>query len=76
MSEHEVRALRGAYDAFVARAGAHLWMYQSCESHGCGTGCVETTDPYFTGWPSYMNLRKSVTPKCSDPLFFGSVFIS
>jgi MYXO-CTERM domain-containing protein len=23
-------------------------------SHGCGSGCVGTDDPYFTGWPSTM----------------------
>jgi hypothetical protein len=46
---------RPDYDAFLASgAGKELWMYQSCMSHGCGDGCVETTDDYFTGWPSTM----------------------
>ncbi|MBW2525509.1 MAG: DUF4091 domain-containing protein, partial [Deltaproteobacteria bacterium] len=46
---------RADYDAFLASsADKELWMYQSCMSHGCGNGCVETTDDYWTGWPSYM----------------------
>ncbi len=46
---------RPDYDAFLSREGDNrLWWYQSCMSHGCGDGCVATTDDYFTGWPSYM----------------------
>jgi len=42
---------RSEYDAFLALSPAkEVWMYQSCMSHGC----APTTDPYFTGWPSYM----------------------
>jgi len=46
---------RPEYDAFLAGGPQkELWWYQSCMSHGCGSGCVGTTDPYFTGWPSYV----------------------
>jgi hypothetical protein len=42
---------RSKYDAFLAGSPQReLWTYQSCMSHGCGA----TTDPYWTGWPSYM----------------------
>ncbi len=43
---------RPAYDAFLAGSPTReLWLYQSCMSHGCGGS---PTDPYFTGWPTYM----------------------
>ncbi len=46
---------RADYDAFLAQGSEkELWMYQSCMSHGCGDGCVPTSNDYFTGWPSYM----------------------
>ena len=46
---------RGDYDSFLARSSMKLlWWYQSCVSHGCASGCATTTDPYYTGWPSYM----------------------
>jgi hypothetical protein len=45
---------RGTYDAFLAKSTKkQLWWYQSCISHGCGTGCSETIDPWYKGWPSY-----------------------
>jgi hypothetical protein len=42
---------RATYDAFLATsAQKRLWMYQSCDSHGCnGPGGALTS-----GWPSYM----------------------
>lgn len=45
----------GSYQA-LRQAGARLWWYQSCGSHGCVaeerlTGAERA---YFTGWPSYM----------------------
>ncbi len=45
---HETPDL-SAYDAERAR-GKHLWIYQSCASHGCGG----KGGAYFEGWPSYM----------------------
>jgi hypothetical protein len=39
-------ATRAQYDAYLS-AGAELWWYQSCESHGCWSNDV-------TGYPSYM----------------------
>ncbi len=43
---------RPGYDPFLARPGRQLWLYNSCESHGCGAA-VES-DPYLAGWPSYV----------------------
>ena len=40
---------RPAYAA-AERAGADLWWYQSCVSHGCNT----VGGSAFTGWPSYV----------------------
>ncbi|MGC4120889.1 MAG: DNRLRE domain-containing protein [Myxococcales bacterium] len=41
---------RAKYDAFLAANPINeIWTYQSCMSYGC-----ETTEPYATGWPSYM----------------------
>lgn len=36
--------------------GERLWWYQSCSSHGCGSGPFgkPAIDAYFTGWPSYL----------------------
>lgn len=38
------------------KAGAEVWWYQSCTSHGCGSGPFgkRKLDRYFAGWPSYM----------------------
>ena len=47
-------ASRASYDDRI-KLGEQLWWYQSCSSHGCGnhpTGA--RSDPYFSGWPSYM----------------------
>ncbi|MEZ4266454.1 MAG: DUF4091 domain-containing protein [Myxococcota bacterium] len=45
---------RGVYDPFLAKSSKkQLWWYQSCISHGCGTGCSPTVDPWYAGWPSY-----------------------
>lgn len=45
---------RGTYAPFLAQSPKkQLWWYQSCMSHGCGTGCSPTVDPWYTGWPSY-----------------------
>ncbi|MCB9730332.1 MAG: DUF4091 domain-containing protein [Deltaproteobacteria bacterium] len=45
---------RSTYDAFLAKTPRkQLWWYQSCISHGCGTGCSPTVDPWYSGWPSY-----------------------
>jgi Domain of unknown function (DUF4091) len=42
---------RPAYDGFLRGRGKELWLYTSCESHGCGS---LPTGSYFTGWPSYV----------------------
>lgn len=46
---------RGSYRPAEAQ-GALLWWYQSCSSHGCGSGPFgnRALDEYFSGWPSYM----------------------
>jgi hypothetical protein len=39
-------------------------------SHGCGEGCVGTTDEYFTGWPSYMIDASGVQARAMEWLSF------
>lgn len=43
---------RSKYDTWLAtNANRKLWMYQSCDEHGCGA-CGETSPgPDFVGWP-------------------------
>jgi Ca2+-binding RTX toxin-like protein len=47
---------RDGYDGFLATAGHHLWLYQSCDSLGCSGGYTPPDDysaaPYWDGWPS------------------------
>lgn len=43
---------RPKYNAFLSQPGNRLWLYTSCESHGCSGD--ESTDPYWRGWPSYV----------------------
>lgn len=41
----------------LRQAGAQLWWYQSCSSHGCddvSIGGVDAAPEYFRGWPSYV----------------------
>ena len=42
---------RPAYDNFLRGRGKQLWLYTSCESHGCRP---RPSGSYFTGWPSYV----------------------
>jgi hypothetical protein len=53
---------RPLYEPFRTRAqGNELWLYTSCESHGCGSTDLcqrsptekPTDDPGYNGWPSY-----------------------
>jgi Domain of unknown function (DUF4091) len=41
---------RPRYDAFLRRPGHRVWLYTSCESHGCG---IESGG-YYHGWPGYV----------------------
>jgi hypothetical protein len=59
---------RDEYEPFLSREGTSLWWYQSCMSHGCGGG--ETTDPYFTGWPSMMIDASGVQNRAFEWLSF------
>jgi hypothetical protein len=43
---------RPKYDSFVSQPGNRLWLYTSCESHGCSGD--PGSDPYWAGWPSYV----------------------
>jgi hypothetical protein len=43
---------RPKYNPFLAAAGNRLWLYTSCESHGCSGD--PGTNPYWAGWPSYV----------------------
>ncbi len=62
---------RPDYDAFLALGPEkELWMYQSCMSHGCGDGCVATSDAYFTGWPSMMIDASAVQNRAMEWLSF------
>ena len=44
---------RPGYAPFLARQGKRLWLYHSCNSHGCAGGEADA-DPYWAGWPSYV----------------------
>ncbi len=47
---------RASYDAFLASSpGKEIWSYQSCDEHGCASGCTaaQATDT-TSGWPTYM----------------------
>lgn len=43
---------RPKYNQFVSGPGNRLWLYTSCESHGCSGD--PGSDPYWRGWPSYV----------------------
>jgi hypothetical protein len=43
---------RAQYDPWLGQSSQHrAWMYQSCDSHGCGGGPGGAAS---SGWPSYM----------------------
>lgn len=43
---------RGNYDAWQkAQAGRRVWMYQSCDEHGCGACKQPSPGVDYTGWP-------------------------
>jgi hypothetical protein len=43
---------RAKYNPFLSQPGDRLWLYTSCESHGCSGD--PGSDPYWAGWPSYV----------------------
>ena len=47
---------RASYDAFLARSPMkQVWTYQSCDEHGCASGCTAAQASATTsGWPTYM----------------------
>lgn len=47
---------RPDYDSFLARSPSkEVWTYQSCDEHGCGSGCSPgQANDTAAGWPSYM----------------------
>jgi Glycoside hydrolase 123, catalytic domain/Glycoside hydrolase 123 N-terminal domain len=58
---------RPTYDAFLASGPQkEIWMYQSCDSHGCGG-----SDSYSTGWPSYMIDTASLRSRAMEWLSFA-----
>lgn len=43
---------RANYDAWqMARTGRKVWMYQSCDQHGCGSCGTPSPGVDYTGWP-------------------------
>lgn len=45
-------AQRAKYDAWLAANPARrLWMYQSCDQHGCGSCGTPSPGVDYTGWP-------------------------
>ncbi len=43
---------RAKYDAWLAAKPARkLWMYQSCDQHGCGNCGTPSPGPEYAGWP-------------------------
>jgi len=47
---------RASYDAFLKSSPQkEIWTYQSCDEHGCASGCTAAQASDTTsGWPSYM----------------------
>lgn len=43
---------RATYDAWQkAKAGRRVWMYQSCDQHGCGSCKTPSPGVDYVGWP-------------------------
>jgi hypothetical protein len=43
---------RGKYDAWLGgKSTRKLWMYQSCDQHGCGSCGTPSVGPDYAGWP-------------------------
>ena len=60
---------RPSYDAFLAgKATRQVWMYQSCQSHGCSSEMAN--NPYYSGWPSYMIDASAVQNRAMEWMSF------
>ncbi|MCB9788618.1 MAG: DUF4091 domain-containing protein [Deltaproteobacteria bacterium] len=65
-------SIRQSYDEFLAMSPKkELWWYQSCISHGCGSGCSPTTGTYYTGWPSYVIDASAIQNRAMEWLSFS-----
>lgn len=43
---------RAKYDAWLGQKSSRkLWMYQSCDQHGCGNCGTPSVGPDYAGWP-------------------------
>lgn len=43
---------RAAYDVWASKGAPHrMWMYQSCDQHGCGACKQPSPGVDYTGWP-------------------------
>ena len=63
---------RPEYDAFLALSPhKRLWWYQSCISHGCGSGCSPTTETWYSGWPSYVIDVSAIQNRAMEWLSFS-----
>lgn len=61
---------RPKYDAYLAKPGKHLWIYQSCMSHGCGYGTELPENSPNSGWASYMVDRTAAKNRAMQWLVF------
>jgi hypothetical protein len=64
---------RPDYDAFLARGPSkEVWTYQSCDEHGCDTGCTAGQASATTaGWPSYMIDASGVQNRAMQWIAYG-----
>ncbi|MFL5349335.1 MAG: glycoside hydrolase domain-containing protein [Hyalangium sp.] len=60
---------RPRYEEFLSRPNRELWLYQSCESHGCVGVSVPENRP-GQGWPSYMIDRAATKARAMQWLSF------
>jgi hypothetical protein len=67
----EGTSTRDDYDEWLSGdPGRRLWWYQSCMSHGCGSGCDTTPGDWYTGWPSYVIDASAIQARAMEWLSF------
>jgi hypothetical protein len=60
---------RPRYTPFLSRPNRELWLYESCDNHGCGGFDVPVNRP-GQGWPSYMIDRPATKARALEWVSF------
>ncbi len=60
---------RPRYEAFLSRPNRELWLYHSCETHGC-VGIPAPENRPGQGWPSYMIDRAATKARVLEWISF------